>query len=113
MKRLVRCRKPMFTPGEHDAKLVAIETVPSPWKREKDSLEFRFEGEACEISKITGVVLRIGESLHTVAEQLVGAPIRCGEEVDLDAFIGRKYRIEVAGGQTGGVAVERIIPTAE
>jgi hypothetical protein len=113
MKRLVRCRKSMFAPGEHDAKLVAIETVPSLWKREKDSLEFRFEGETCEISKITGVVLRIGESLHALAEQLVGASICCGDELDLDAFIGRKYRIDVAGGQTGGVSVERITPITE
>jgi hypothetical protein len=41
---------------------------------------------------------------------LLGRALRDGEQIDPDAFIGKKYMIVVAAGQNGGTRVEAVVP---
>jgi hypothetical protein len=113
MKSVLSCRGKPLPVGKHEAVLVSWETIPSPFNRDRDAIEFRFDGPNGELSKITGTQLRIGESLHELAEQLSGAPIQKGDTIDLGEFVGRKYEVTVGQNRTGGVAIECVKPISE
>jgi len=113
MNHVFRCRNKSLPPGEHKTTLVSIETVPSPLNRERDATEFRFQNTDGEITKLAGTVMRIGEGLHEFAEQLLGTPIVCDDEVDLDECIGRAYEVTVVPNRTGGVTIDSVKPISE
>lgn len=113
MKNVLRCRNRILPAGEHLVKLTSVQTVASPWNRSRDATEFTFSNDDGEVLKLTGANLRIGESLHGFAEQLLGAAIGFGDEIDFDAIVGRSYRITVVPSRSGGVAVDRVAPLSE
>lgn len=110
MSSILVCRAKILSVGTHRTKLTSVSTVQSPLNRGRDALEFRFEGPDGEISKVTGSTLRVGESLHELLEQLLGAEIASGDEVDLDRFVGHEYEIVVVSNRTGGIALDRVAP---
>lgn len=113
MRNVLRCRNRILPAGEHDVKLASVQTVASRWNKDRDATEFTFSNDEGEALKLTGANLRIGESLHSLAEQLLGTAIHFGDEIDLDGLVGRPYRIIVVPNRLGGVVVDRVTPISE
>jgi len=99
-------------PGSHVLVLSRIEEITSPLDPTKRALAFVFCDDEVEISKVTGVYLRKGESLAKLIESLLGRPIVSGDSIDLERFIGLSFEVTVGPKEPRGVRIESIRPCA-
>ena len=105
-----KCRRRRLPPGDHRAVLESIEVVPSTRYRDKLAREFIFSTGDGEISKVTGVLLRAGESNHAFTSALLGREVVEGEVVNYATLKGRKFQIVVAGGRFRPSFIESVRP---
>jgi len=110
MNDSVKCRRRLLPPGPHEAVLEAIEVVPSTRYRDQLAREFLFSTPDGEITKVTGVTLRVGESNHAFTSALLGRDVVEGEIVHYDSLKGHTFLIVVAGGRFRQSVIESVKP---
>jgi hypothetical protein len=63
-------------------------------------------------SRVTGLAPSPKNACGKMLAGLIGRPLKEGETIDPDQYIGRRYMIIVAAGQDGGTRVEVVTPIA-
>jgi hypothetical protein len=102
--------------GSYTAEFVGFENQPE--NKEKGygaGLRWKFVIESGPqagqvASRITQPLPTTKNSCGKILAGLLGRALRDGEQVDPDAFVGKRYMIVVAAGQNGGTRVEAIVP---
>ncbi|SRR5579871_2024141 len=61
-------------------------------------------------SRVTGGTPSPKNSCGKMLSGLIGRALKEGEQVDPDAYLGKRYMLVVATGQGGGTRVEAIVP---
>jgi hypothetical protein len=61
-------------------------------------------------SRITGTTPSPKNGCGKMLSGLIGRALKEGEQIDPDAYIGKRYLLVVAAGQGGGTRVEAIAP---
>ena len=61
-------------------------------------------------SRITGPLPTPKNGAGKMLAGILGRALKEGEEIDLQAYVGKPYMIVVAAGQQGGTRVEAIMP---
>jgi hypothetical protein len=100
-------------PGRYRFSLRSVNSIPSPLDPRKQAIEFQFGDGTCAISKVTGAYLRANESLEKLLESMLGRRIAVGEEIDLEAFVGKLFEVVVAAKGDHGVTIASVRPVAE
>jgi hypothetical protein len=62
------------------------------------------------VSRITGATPSPKNSCGKILAGLVGRPLKEGEQIDVNTFVGKPYMLVVAAGQGGGTRVEAVVP---
>jgi hypothetical protein len=70
-----------------------------------------YEGQT--VSRVTGPAPSVKNTCGKVLSGMVGRALKENEQIDTDAFLGRRYMLVVAAGQEGGTRVEAVIPMPE
>jgi len=68
-----------------------------------------------QITKITGIEARRGESLCNFLSELQGRELTPGESVDIDDFIGKLYDVTLTSRQndSSSVVIHKVAPAVE
>ncbi len=94
--------------GSYLAKYTGVEAQPAdPLRGMGEGLRWAFEitngpNAGKKTSRITGIAPTPGNACGKVLSGLLGKPLATGDEIDLDALVGKSYLVVVGAGPNGG-----------
>jgi hypothetical protein len=102
--------------GNYVGKFMGLETVPeNPERKFGPGVRWRFaidtgphEGQV--VSRITGTTPSVKNGCGKMLSGLLGRPLQVGEQVDPDAYVGKRFMIVVAAAQENSTRVEAVVP---
>lgn len=108
----------MVPPGQYVAKLTIRKEMPATnhqYSNGKPRFAWQFEVQQGEftgkaVSAWTETTLTSQNSLGKLIARMLGRPMRSGEEIDIDEFVGRMYSIIVEFNKNGKSVVTSAVP---
>jgi hypothetical protein len=104
MALLLRALRPSLPAGRHTVVLESVEAVEA---KHGAGYKFLFANDNGIAIRTTGQSLASSNVLGDVVAGLLGRPFAVGEEVDLEEFVGQKFKVHV-----GDEGIDTIEPVA-